>query len=295
MTSRQTRIAVIGAGAIGGVLTAAAHDAGHAVTLCVRTPFDHFVIDRPGGTDEPAVRVATDPREIGEVDWILLTTKVQDVPGAARWLRALDNGRAPIVVVQNGIEHDESVAAFDLRGPVVPALIYVGAERVSPGHVVQHTPTSMIVPAAEHGTAFSDLFGPDGPTVRLTENFRTDAWRKLLTNLAANPITALTSRRLEVFDEDSIRELALAVLTEAVAAGRADGAELDDDEAESVLAACVEQFPRDAGTSMLYDRLAGRPTEHEHIIAPMVAAAEHHGIPAPHNRTLLALMRALRP
>lgn len=294
MTSRQTRIAVIGAGAIGGVLAAAAHDAGHAVTLCVRTPFDHFVVDRPAGTYEPAVRIATDPAEAGEVDWIVLTTKVQDVPGAGRWLRALDNGRTPIVVVQNGIEHHDSVAEFDLRGPVVPALIYVGAERVSPGHVVQHTPTTVVVPD-EQGSGFADLFGPDGPTVRFTENFRTDAWRKLLTNLAANPITALTSRRLEVFDEDSIRELALAVLTEAVAAGRAEGAEFDADEAESVLAACVEQFPRDAGTSMLYDRLAGRPTEHEHIIAPMVAAAERHGIPAPHNRTLLALMRALRP
>ncbi len=276
------------------MLTAAAHDAGHAVTLCVRTPFDHFVVDRPGGTYEPAVRIATDPAEAGEVDWIVLTTKVQDVPGAGRWLRALDNDRAPIVVVQNGIEHDESVAEFGLRGPVVPALIYVGAERVSPGHVVQHTPTTVVVPE-EHGREFADLFGPDGPTVRSTVSFRTDAWRKLLTNLAANPITALTSRRLEVFDEDSIRELALAVLTEAVAAGRAEGAEFDDDEAESVLAACVEKFPRDAGTSMLYDRLAGRPTEHEHIIAPMVAAADRHGIPAPYNRSLLALMRALRP
>ena len=291
MTTRQSRIAVIGAGAIGGVLTAAAHDAGHAVTLCVRTPFDHIVLDRPTGTYEPAVRIVSDPSEVSEVDWILLTTKVQDVPGAARWLRALDNGRAPIVVVQNGIEHHDSVAEFDLRGPVYPALIYVGAERISPGHVVQYTPASLILPEGS-GTEFAELFGSDGPVVRFTDDFRTDAWRKLLTNLVANPITALTSRRLEVLGDDSVRELALGVLQEGVDAGRAEGAALGEDEAHEVLAACVERFPPDAGTSMLYDRLAGRPTEHEHIIAPMVAVADRHGIPAPFNRALLALMRA---
>jgi 2-dehydropantoate 2-reductase len=46
---------------------------------------------------------------------------------------------------------------------------------------------------------------------------------------------------------------------------------------------------------MLYDRLAGRPLEHEYITGAVVAAAERHGVAVPLNRAILALLRALSP
>ncbi|MDA3649532.1 2-dehydropantoate 2-reductase [Saccharopolyspora indica] len=288
-------IAIIGSGGIGGVLAAAAHAAGHQVTLCVRTPFDRLTVETPDGAAEVPATVVTEPGAVRGADWILLTTKVQDVPSAAGWLQRLDDGRAPIVVVQNGVEHRESVAGMGLRGPVLPALIYVAAERVRPGRVVRRSPVTMQVEAGAVGERFAELISGGPLTVRPTERFHTAVWRKMLTNLAPNPITALALRRLDVLAEPDVRELCGGILAEAVEVARAEGADLTHDDAEQVLADYIDKFPPTNGTSMLYDRLAGLPTEHEHITGPLVRAAEKHGIPVPLNKTLLTLMRALRP
>ncbi|GAA2800860.1 2-dehydropantoate 2-reductase [Saccharopolyspora taberi] len=280
---------MIGGGAIGGILAAAAHSAGHEVSVCVRTPFERLVVD---GAEVPAA-IVTDPQDAPEVDWILLTTKVQDVASAAPWLRGLDNGRAPIVLVQNGVEHEESVSGLDLRGPLLPALIYVSAERVRPGQVVRRSPAAMIVPAEGPGERFPELLAEI--KVSRTADFRTEAWRKMLMNLAANPITALTLRRLDVLHEPGVPELAAAVLGEAVEVARAEGTTLTQADADKLINAYNSGGDPENGTSMLYDRLAGLPTEHEHITGALVRAAARHGIPTPQNQTLLTLLRAIRP
>lgn len=285
------RIAVIGAGAVGGVLAAAAHAAGHEVTVCVRTPFDELVIEDPDGSSELPVAIETDPQRLGPVDWVLLTTKVQDIASAEGWLRAADGPKTPVVAVQNGIEHHASLAPFGLRSPVLPALLYGGAERLRPGYVVRRSPISLVVPACELAERFAGLLS--GPNVRTTEDFRSAAWRKLLTNLGANPISALTMRRLDVFAEPGTRELLRAVLSEAVAVARAEGAELDEGDVDRSIEAFGFLVDDSTGTSMLYDRLAGLGTEHEAITGVLVRAARHHGIPVPRNETLLALLRAL--
>ncbi|GAB3280609.1 2-dehydropantoate 2-reductase [Parasphingorhabdus pacifica] len=286
---------MIGAGAIGGVLAAAAHDAGHDVRLCVRTPFEKLRLDAPEGPSDVPVEILSDPDSVSEVDWVLLTTKVQDVDSTAPWLRRLAGENTPVVIIQNGIEHRDSVSSLELAAPLLPALIYVGAERVRPGHIVRRSPTSMIVPTGDLGDRFIRMLSTSGVTTSSTEDFHTAAWRKLLTNLAANPITALTLRRLDVFAEPDIRELASGVLDESVAVARAEGADIGTADAEKVLASFTGHFSADTGTSMLYDRLAGASTEHEHITGALVRAGERHGIALPLNRTLLTLMRALRP
>ncbi len=280
---------------MGGVFALAARRAGHAVTLCVRTPFDRLDVETPEGTENVAADVVTDPGRIGAVDWVVLTTKVQDVARTEPWLRALDSPETPVAVVQNGVEHRASVEPFRLRAPVLPTLIYVAAERRSPGHVQCRSVPSVIVPDGDDGTRFQQLLQGSGMRVRTTEDFRTDAWRKMLTNLAANPITALTLRRLDVFDSPDARQLASNVLDEAVHVARAEGAALDRGDVDAVVANYGRDYSTENGTSMLYDRLAGLPTEHEHITAPLVDAARRHGIPVPHNETLLALLRAVDP
>ena len=293
MGAQRSRVAVIGAGAIGGVLAAAAHSAGHEVTLCVRTPFDHLVLETPEGTGEIPVTIATEPAAAAEADWVLLATKVQDVVSTEPWLRR-SGAQAPIVVVQNGIEHRESLAPLGLHAPVLPALTYVGAERVRPGHIVRRSGVRVIVPQGELGARFAELFGDGHTAVSLSPDFHTEAWRKLLTNLAANPITALTLRRLDVFAEPGITRLAEGVLAEGLAVSQAEGARLTTADTDKIMAAYTGGWPGDNGTSMLYDRLAGLPSEHVYISGPLVRAGQRHNILTPLNDALLALMRAMR-
>lgn len=263
--------------------------------MCVRTPIEQLVLDTPNGAESIPAEIATEPTALPHVDWVLLTTKVQDVPQTEPWLRALDAADKPIVVVQNGVEHQDSLAGFGLSSPILPTLIYVAAERVQPGHVVRRSIPSMVVPTSDLGQRFQDLLQESEIHWSATDDFRTAAWRKMLTNLAANPITALTLRRLDVFEESETRRLAADVLTEAVRVARAEGAALTQEDADRVLRTYTANFSARNGSSMLYDRLAGLPTEHEHITAPLVRAAARHGIPVPHNQTLLTLLRAINP
>jgi 2-dehydropantoate 2-reductase len=126
----------------------------------------------------------------------------------------------------------------------------------------------------------------------LSADFTTLKWRKLLINAIANPITALTLRRQEVLRRDDVQALCLAILDEAVGVARADGALLAADEAAQTVATLLTYSP-ELGTSMYFDRLAGRPLEVEALTGAIVAAGEKYGIATPVNRALLALLRAI--
>lgn len=111
----------------------------------------------------------------------------------------------------------------------------------------------------------------------MSPDFKTLAWRKLLLNAAANPISALTIQRNHVFRRDDIRDLCHALLEETMNVARADGAKLPTDEIEQAMERLLA-VPADAGSSMYFDRLAGRPLEIDAITGAVVAAGERHGV-----------------
>ncbi|GAB7037462.1 MULTISPECIES: 2-dehydropantoate 2-reductase [Catenuloplanes] len=334
MSTRQTRVAVIGAGAVGLVVAEAAHDAGHDVVLCARTRPERLLVERTDRTRELDVPVLVDPGEAEPADWVLLATKAQDVAGAAVWFDGLVGPDTTVVVLQNGVDHAERVGPLLPAGTtVLPALVYVAAELLDRGHVlhrrgarltVQGCPdtasaesltgfasaftagTGSATPAADTrstgpvastgslpGERFAALMAGSGLAVELVADFRTAAWRKLLTNAAANPITALTMQRMVVIQQDeSVRELTRGLLREAVRVGIAEGAALTADDVTRTLQVYDEFAPED-GTSMHYDRAAGRATEHELITGAIVRLGDRHGVDVPLNRAVLALMRGL--
>jgi 2-dehydropantoate 2-reductase len=108
----------------------------------------------------------------------------------------------------------------------------------------------------------------------------------------ANPITALTMQRLEVFGRHDIRALSLALLAEGLAVARADGVRLEADEAPQILATLLA-YPTDASTSMYFDRQRGRPLEIDALLGAIVACGSRHGVPTPLNTALLTLLRAI--
>lgn len=287
-----TSVAVVGSGAIGGFLAGAVHDAGHPVTLCVRSPLDSLTVRTASRTHHVPATIVTDPDGLGPVDWLLLTTKAQDTAGAVGWLRALAGQRTVVVVAQNGVDHVERVAPLVDTARVLPALVYVAAERSAPGQVVHHGGNKLILPDGEAGRAFRHLMAGSGLRIELTHDFRTEAWRKLLRNLAANPITALTVRRMDVIAQPDILELTRGLLTEGVAVAAAEGARITLDEVEHVIR-FYRTFGAEDGSSMLYDRLAGRSLEHDLITGTVVRAGRRQHIPVPLNRAILALLRGL--
>ncbi len=288
----QDGIAVIGSGGIGGMLAAELVGAGRAVTLCVRTPFDRLTIESGGKTREVAVDVATSPDEVTNSRWILVTTKAQDTAGAAPWLAKLTGPGTTVVVVQNGVHQEDRVRPYTSATDIVPATIYCSVERTAPGHIVHHGSAKIVVPHGPTSPALAALFAGTMFEIVEDEDFITASWTKLLNNLVANPLTALTLRRSGALAEGPIQDLARGLLTEAVAVAQADGAKLSEADVEHSVQRLANLSPQ-GGSSMLYDRLAGRPLEHEYITGAVVQGARRHGIAAPLNRAVLALLQTV--
>src|SRR5487761_702734 len=293
----QTRatIAVVGLGSIGGVIAGALCAADrHAVVACVRKPVAHLVVEWPDKTDEVQLRCLTDPASASPVDWVLLCTKAHQTSSSAPWLARLCAKGTRVAVLQNGIDHIARVAPLVNDATVVPVLVYYNGERLAPDHVRfrRASGNDLILHDDADGRAFAHLLAGTPLRAQLSADFTTLAWRKLLLNAAANPITALTLQRQSVLRRDDVQALCRAVLDEAVAIARADGVQLAPDETARTMALLLT-FPPDAGTSMYFDRLAGRPLEADALIGPIVAAGERHGIATPLNAALLTLLRAI--
>jgi 2-dehydropantoate 2-reductase len=292
--SKPARVAVIGLGSIGGVVAGLIAAVGrHDLVACVRRPVERLVVERPEGTIETDIRALTDPAQAEPTDWVLLCTKAQDTSASAPWLDRLCGPDTRVAVLQNGIGHAERLAPFVGQATIVPTIVYYNGERLAPDHVrYRRTGThDFAVSDDADGRAFAALFDGTSMTLLATPDFKTLAWRKLLINAVANPISALTLQRNVVFRREDIGALCLALLEEAVAVGRADGARLASDEAEQSMERLLA-VPSDAGSSMYFDRLAGRPLEIEALTGAVVAAGARYHIATPLSRMLLALARA---
>jgi 2-dehydropantoate 2-reductase len=283
-------IAIIGPGAIGGVLAAwLAQDSSNAVTVCARTPFDLLEVETPTGRISASPRIVTDPSDAHPADWVLVATKAYDAASAARWLPAVCRDDTPVVILQNGVEHVERFLPFLPAERIVPAVIDCPAERTAPGRMRQRGPSWIVVPDSAHGRAFVSLFAKTNFDVS-TGDFRTRAWAKLCIN-APGAISAILMKPTGVIQIDPIPELTRGMVRECVAVGRAEGATLDDAIVEAVVEG-ARKAPPDSLNSLIADRMAGRPMEIDARNGAIVRLGRRHGISTPLNEMAVALLTA---
>jgi 2-dehydropantoate 2-reductase len=287
------RVAVVGPGAIGVTYAAAAEEAGHDVVLCGRRPAPAPVVERPDGAEHRlASPVVADPAAAdGPVPWVLLAVKAHQTAGAAAWLEALCGAGTTVAVLQNGVEHRALVAPLAGDATVLPTVVWCPAEVVAPGRVQQRGEAALSVPDDDAGAALAGLFDGSSAVVRRVADFTTEAWRKLTSNAVAG-LLPITRRRIEVLSSDGMHEVGLAFARECVAVARAEGANLSDDDAAGIFDR-LAAMPPDLGTSILFDRLAGRPMEWDARNGVVRRLGARHGIPTPISDVLVPLLAAL--
>jgi 2-dehydropantoate 2-reductase len=291
----RNSVAIIGLGSIGGIAAGCLRAADrHDIVICARHPVERLTLERPNKTIAADLRTLTDPAEAKRVDWVLMCTKTQQTPSTAPWLARLCDSATRVAVLQNGIGHAERLAPLAGGATVVPTIVYFNGERLAPDRVRLRPVGEHDLAVADdgHGRDFVQLMQGTSLRVFPSEDFATLSWRKLLINAVANPVTALTLQRQAVFRRDDIGALCMSILDEAVAVGRAAGARLDADEPAQIMARLLT-YPPEAGTSMYFDRAAGRALEVEALTGAIVAAGRRFGIATPLNGALAALLRAV--
>ena len=289
-------VAVVGAGSIGGYVGFELARAGASVSLCVRSPFDTLIVDDQYGERHtltmPVFRSAD---TVKVADWVMLATKAHQTDAAAPMLRAAaglrDSRQAKaVVVMQNGVEHLARVQPLVDRVPVLPCIVRCGAEAIAPGHIVHHGFATFEVPRSDLAAELAAVFAPSKLDLLQVDDFTTLAWQKLISNITCSPMTALTTRRLEILRDDDIAQLAVDLTRECIKVAAAEGAQLDVAQAEGFVEGMRTVNPA-MGSSMMYDRVAGRPMEYEALTGAVVRGGRRHCIQTPLNDAMYALLK----
>jgi len=307
------RVAVVGAGAIGGFIAGALVRSGNDVTVVARGP--HLAaIQNDGLTvhgDLGSFVVRLDARAAidGPFDIVLLTFKAHQWPGFYEQLAPYAHTATTIATLQNGlpfwfvrtpplenVDPGGRIGALFDDEQVVGAALHISAHLSAPGVVRQSGGTRVVIgdPVgldSPRTQSLAALLGAAGLQIEIDPNIRTTVWLKLANNVGLNPITAIEGRTIRptLLDErtrSDVRELML----EALAVGRAVGA-VDDVDVEARLnyAARLD----DVKTSMLQDIELGRPIEVDPMLGAVIELAERYDVPVPLIRAAYAYVRAL--
>lgn len=288
----MSRIALVGPGAVGGVIAAWLGQTGrHEVTVCARRPLGELHIETPQGPLVARPKVLTSPEQATPVDWVLVATKAYDAAGAALWLKGLAAKGAPVAILQNGIEHRERFTPWLPAGQLVPVMVDCPAERTDPTHIRQRGPGKMVVQDDVRGREFVALFAGTPLDVTTTPDLKSAVWRKLCIN-SSGVINALLLQPTAAFQDERIGELMMAMVRECMAVGRAEGAVFEDGLPEKILAG-QRAAPPDSMNSIHADRAAGRPMELDARNGVIVRLGRKHGIATPYNDMAVALLAAM--
>jgi 2-dehydropantoate 2-reductase len=316
------RIAIVGAGAIGGFIGAKLANARADVVLFARGPHLRAMQERglrvvgDEGELEVKPEVTGDLAAIGRADVIVLGVKAHSLTTLAPQLRPLFGPDTVVVSTQNGIPwwyfqnypgelnglHLErvdpggTIAKAIEPERVIGSLAYFSTDIAEPG-VIHHTEGNRLSLGEPSGArtdrvkALAELLIGAGLRAPVTTRFRHEIWVKLLGNVAFNPISALTGGTLEELvrhPETSAVIRGIMAETEAVAAKLGIELPISIDQrmagAEKVGA---------HKTSMLQDLEAGRPLELEPIVGATVELGERLGVQMPATRAVYACAKLL--
>ncbi len=285
-------MAVVGVGSVGGVF--AAHlSAVHDVVACVRRPFTEYVVESPDIPFRGPATAAATPAEIpwpGPADAVFVGVKAHQTDDAAHWFERLCGPDTLVAVMQNGIEQRDRLAPHVDGATIVPAVVYCGAELLAPGHIRHDARARLIVDDDPDGKRLVELCEGTPLEIRPTDDYPRATWTKLGLNSVANGLTALTGRPMEVLADPGIARIGRELLTECWTIGRLAGADLDLDAIPKLVAGMAKN--PGGRTSMLHDREAGRPTEHDAIHGAVLRKGVEHGVPTPVTRIVHDLIAA---
>ncbi|MBC7513702.1 MAG: 2-dehydropantoate 2-reductase [Herminiimonas sp.] len=318
------KIAIIGAGAIGGLVGVKLALAGEDVTFLVRGANLAAIRDNGmkliehDGTELVArnVRATSDYTEAGVQDVVILALKAQQVEAVVAELPKLFGPATTVITMQNGIpfwyfqkhggEHAnrivESVDPAGVISAAIPAeriigcVVYPASELIAPG-VVKHIEGERFPLGEIDGTtsprvqALSDVFAKAGFKAPVLENIRSEIWLKLWGNLTFNPISALShSTLVDICQFPLTRELATSMMQEAQAVGEKLGITFRIPLEKRIAGA--EKVGKHK-TSMLQDIEAGRGPEIDALVGSVIELGHLTQTPTPHIDTVYALVRLL--
>lgn len=314
------KVAIFGAGAIGGMMGVKLASAGADLSVVARGP--HLAAMQANGLTlvEGETRTTVHPRatqdaaELGPQDYVIVTLKAHSLPSAAPDIAKMMGPHTALITAINGVPYwyfhgldsphrDRRVESVDPGGKLwsilppaqaIGCVVYPAAEVTEPG-VITHGYGDRLSLGEPDGTrsdrveALSKLLIASGLKAPIRPRIRDEIWVKLWGNLCFNPVSALTGATLAtITGRPDLRALCKSMMLEAQAVAESLGVRF---------AVSVEKRIDGAAevgehkTSMLQDLERGRPMEIDALLGAVVELGAVTGHPMPICESVLALVR----
>ena len=314
------RLAVIGAGAIGGWLTSGFLEGGATATILARGATlealqrDGLCLDDGTSVHRHEVSATDDPADLRGADVLLLGLKAHDLPALAPLIEAALGPRTVVVAAINGlpwwffeafggpargfvleaVDPGGALARLMPAGRVVGAVVHAASRVEAPGHISLVAANSVLLGDAGEGRHAADIarhLAAGGIPASATDDIHRAVWSKLWGNSNMNPLSALCRADLStMLDDDGVRGLAVTMMREMSAVGARIGLTgFDDVEARIETTRKLGAFR----TSMLQDVDAGRALELDPILGALVELSRRLDVPTPVMDGVYGLTRLL--
>ena len=289
------RIAVFGAGGIGGYLGARLNEVGEELIIIARG--EHLAviqekglkIESPKGNFIAHPQIATDdPSQVGEVDAILLGVKAWQIPEVTHALRPMLGPDTAVITLQNGVDTPSKVAAIVGAEHVVIGLAIVRCFIVKPGHL-RHTVDldpnvqigEMERQSSERVKHLSQILKKAQLSVRMPEDIHAAMWAKFFLMSVMSAMGTVTRTTTEVWRSiPETRKMTEIVLSEAARVAKIHGVKLSDEIVENTMN-LIDTMADGHMTSVANDIIEKRPSELEAVIGYLVRLGKELGIDMP--------------
>jgi 2-dehydropantoate 2-reductase len=298
------RIAVVGAGGVGGAFGAALAHAGADVTFIARGAHlaamksQGLRVESPRGNTHLVPAQATDdPGSVGPVDVVMFCVKLWDVESAGEAIKPMVAANTAVIPLQNGVDAADRLIPILGRQAVMGGVANISATIAEPG-VIRQTGTVMRMVFGEldgsksaRAEAFAALCGKAGFDGVASTAILTELWMKFI--LLASNASLMALARLPVGklrDDPDIAPWFTTAYEEVASVGRAMGVVLPNDAVEKTL-----NFNRSAPPqlmpSMAVDLLRGNRIELPWLSGKVVELGRKHGVPTPTHAFMYAALK----
>jgi len=297
------RVAVVGAGAVGGYFGGMLARAGAPVIMIGRPAFVEAVghsgllLDTLHFRETVRVEASTDLSAAREAELVLFCVKTTHNAATARELARLLMPEATVLSLQNGVDNiDQIRAAANIDA--VPAAVYVAASVPEPGHVKHVGRGDLVVgPESDRVNRTAEMFQRANVPCRITNNIEGELWTKLVWNCALNAVSALGKARYgQIAANSDVRKLIETVVDEVYAVSRAAHIVMpavEDTKAAMAGAMQIATQMSGAFSSTAQDIHRGKPTEIDSLNGYIARRGAELGVPTPVNHALFTLVKLL--
>jgi len=298
------RIAVVGAGGVGGGFGAALAKAGADVTFIARGAHLAAMKDKglriEGGRGETHLvptQATDDPKTVGPVDFVLFCVKLWDVESAGAHIRPLVGPDTAVIPLQNGIDAPERLLPILGSRAVMGGVAQISASIVEPG-VIRQVGTFMRMLFGEldgrrspRGEALLAMCSKAGFDVALSDQIVTELWMKFILLATNASLLALVRQPIgKVRDDPDLKQQWVAAYSEVIAVGKARGVTLPADALERMLA-FNDSAPPAMKPSMALDLERGNRIELPWLGGKVVELGRQLGVPTPSHALMYAALK----